>query len=232
MSNRFGGVGNGPYASLNLGTHVGDDPVAVAENRRRFSAMIGAEPVWMNQVHGNRVVDAAAVLGGPVPDADAAFTDRAGVACTVLVADCLPVLLAARNGRAVGAAHAGWRGLAGGVVENALAAVCQSAGCSPADIVCWLGPCIGPGRFEVGEDVLRAFAGPSAADRFVASADVEGQPRWRADLAGLARDRLRAAGVVSISGGTWCTVEDTSRFFSYRRDRRTGRLAAAVWLRE
>lgn len=229
MSTRAGGVSLGRYASLNLGDHVGDDAAAVAENRRRFAQALGAEPVWLRQVHGARVVDAAAVSRAEPPEADGAWTDRPGLACTVLVADCLPVLLAARNGRAVGAAHAGWRGLAAGIVERTLAGVAHAAACEPRDVLAWLGPCIGPDRFEVGSDVLEAFAS-SPVDRFVPSPSREGRARWMADLPGLARDRLIAAGVRDIAGGRRCTVDDASDFFSFRRDGVTGRLAAAVWL--
>jgi polyphenol oxidase len=229
MSTRAGGVGTGAFASLNLGDHVGDTPDVVAENRR-FEQAIEARPVWLRQVHGAHVVDAAAQADATLPQADGAWTDRPGVACVVLVADCLPVLLAARNGRAVGAAHAGWRGLAVDVIEQTLAAVARAAGCANEEIVAWLGPCIGPRRFEVGADVVDALGG-RANDRLVPSAEREGQARWLADLPGLARDRLRTAGVRSIGGGTWCTVDDASRFFSFRRDGVTGRLAAAVWLR-
>jgi len=152
----------------------------------------------------------------------------------VMVADCLPVLVAAPNGGAVGAAHAGWRGLAGGVVERTLAAVCRGASCEPHDLVAWLGPCIGPHAFEVGADVLEAFGArpePTSSTRFRYQPRADGQARWRADLAGLARDRLQAMGVQRISGGTWCTATDRSRFFSFRRDGVTGRMAACIWIR-
>jgi hypothetical protein len=226
MSTREGGVSLGPYSSLNLGSAVGDDAAAVAENRRRFAAATGAEPVWMTQVHGTRVIRL-----GHDQDlvADAAWTDEPGRACTVQVADCLPVLLARRDGRAVGAAHAGWRGLAGGVIESTVRAICAGSGCTPADLVAWLGPCIGAREFEVGADVLAAF--PDGAAHFVSRPRPDGSPRWRADLPALARGRLAAAGITAIAGGTWCTVEDRSSFFSYRRDGVTGRLAAAVWRR-
>lgn len=226
MSTRGGGVGAAPFDSLNLGAAVGDDPAAVAENRRRFGAALGAEPVWLRQVHGTRVVR----LGHDTDlEADAAWTNEPGRACVVQVADCLPVLLARRDGRAVGAAHAGWRGLAAGVVESTVSALCEGTECAPADLVAWMGPCIGPREFEVGADVLAAF--PEGAAHFVSRPRADGSPRWRADLAALARLRLRQAGVSAVAGGDWCTVEDRSRFFSYRRDGVTGRLAAAVWLR-
>lgn len=229
MSTRAGGVSDGPYTSLNLGDHVGDDAAAVAENRRRFAQALGAAPVWLRQVHGARVVDAGAVVPGDVPEADGAWTARPGVACVVLVADCLPVLLAARNGRAVGAAHAGWRGLAAGVVERTLEAVAHAAACDAHEVIAWLGPCIGPKRFEVGADVRDAFAG-SPVERFLPSPGREGRARWMADLPGLAHDRLDAAGVRQVAGAHACTVDGASDFFSFRRDGVTGRLAAAVWL--
>lgn len=242
MSTRAGGVSQRPWNSLNLGDAVGDDPLAVAENRRRFVAAIGARPVWLRQVHGDRVVRATAGLAQAIgatdadpPQADAAWTDEPGVACVVQVADCLPLLLAAPEGRAVAAAHAGWRGLAGGVVEAALASLCAGAGCDAEDVVAWLGPCIGPRRFEVGADVLQAFGeSPTEPDerRFVLGPRVaaDGASRWLANLPQLVRERLARAGVNRISGGDCCTVEDGARFFSYRRDGRTGRLAAAVWI--
>jgi len=235
MSTRAGGVSAAPWDSLNVGTAVGDDPAAVAENRARLAAAAGAAPVWLRQVHGARVVRVgAADLGRDPPAADACWTEETGVACAVQVADCLPVLFAALNGRAVGAAHAGWRGLAAGVVEAALAAVGEAAGCGPGDIAVWLGPCIGPRRFEVGADVLAAFgAAPEAPDRrhFVPRAGADGNPRWLANLPQLARDRLQAVGVRRVAGGGWCTVEQGSDFFSFRRDGVTGRLAALVWRR-
>jgi len=235
MSTRTGGVSQPPWDSLNLGIAVGDDAAAVAENRRRFVALTGALPLWLRQVHGCTVVQASAALAAAEPpQADAAWTDEPGVACVVQVADCMPVLLAAPGGRAVAAAHAGWRGLAGGVVETALAALCTAGRCEPPQVAVWLGPCIGPRRFEVGADVLQAFGqAPDSADplRFVASAPSGALPRWLANLPQLARDRLARAGVRRVSGGDWCTVEQRSRFFSYRRDGVTGRLAAAIWIR-
>lgn len=230
MSTRAGGVSQEPFASLNLGAHVGDDPDHVAHNRALLANRLGVAPVWLNQVHGNRVVvlepgQSAADL----PPADASVTATPGVACAVLVADCLPVLLAADNGRAVGAAHAGWRGLAAGVLEQTVRVVSQAAGCSAGEVHAWLGPCIGPRQFEVGDEVRDAF-GPDGQGSFAAHCRRDGSAAWLADLPALARSRLRSAGVVSVSGGSWCTVEDRGRFFSFRRDRVTGRLAAAVML--
>jgi YfiH family protein len=227
MSTRAGGVSAPPFDSLNLGRSGGDDAAAVAENRRRFEAVLGVPTVYLSQVHGTRVVRLPAE--GPL-EADAAITTRPGIACSVMVADCLPVLFAAPEGRGVGAAHAGWRGLSAGVLEATARALADAAGCRTDHLVAWLGPCIGPGRFEVGADVLEAF-GPAAAARFTPRARPDGSPRWLADLPGLARDRLAALGIDRVSGGNWCTVEDASRFFSFRRDGVTGRMAAAVWLR-
>jgi polyphenol oxidase len=228
MTTRHGGASLAPFDSLNLGARVGDDPAAVAENRRRVAAACGATPVYLAQVHGRAVIRLSAAdaeAGAPEHQADASITTEPGIACAVQVADCLPVLFAAPGGRAVGAAHAGWRGLAGGVLEATLAALCEAAGCEPTEVSAWLGASIGPANFEVGADVLEAFGGAGA--RFVARAT---PGKWLADLPGLAIDRLRAAGVTQVSGGTWCTVADSSRFFSYRRDRVTGRMAALVWI--
>lgn len=228
MTTRAGGVSAAPFDSLNLADHVGDDDASVRRNRESLACRLGVQPHWLRQVHGASVVE---LEGAAEPDepreADGCWTTRPGVACAVLVADCLPVLFAARNGRAVGAAHAGWRGLAAGVVERTLGCVASAAGCEPAAVQAWLGPCIGPRRFEVGEEVVRALGG---GPRFAAQGERAGRARWLADLAGLARDRLHRAGVGSVSGGSWCTVEDASRFFSFRREGRCGRMAGLVWL--
>ncbi len=232
MTTRAGGVSKPPFDSLNLGRSAGDEPAAVDENRRRFEAAIGVPTVYLSQVHGTRVLRLPADAPGP-HEADAAITTQPCIACSVMVADCLPVLLAAPGGRGVGAAHAGWRGLAAGVLDNTVEALTKAAGCAPGELVAWLGPCIGPGRFEVGADVLAAF-GQSPADpgpRFVFRPRADGAPRWLADLPGLARDRLAALGVTQVSGGAWCTADDASRFFSFRREGVTGRMAAAVWIR-
>jgi YfiH family protein len=235
MTERAGGVSVAPYASLNIGTAVGDDPMAVAENRARVAAAMGARPVWLRQVHGARVVRVGADDVDQAPhQADAAWTDERGIACTAQVADCLPVLFATLDGAAVAAAHAGWRGLAAGVLEATLSALCRGTGREPHEVVSWLGPCIGPREFEVGADVLAAFgASPDQPDprRFVSRPRADGTPRWRANLPLLARDRLLAAGVRQLAGSTACTFEDASRFFSFRRDGVTGRLVAAVWRR-
>ena len=235
MTTRHGGVSAAPFDGFNLRDEIGDAPQAVAQNRAQLARAISATPVWLNQVHGARVVrlDAAdAAPGARMHDADASVTSVPGIACTVMVADCLPVLFAAPHGRAVGAAHAGWRGLAGGVLEATLRAVCDAAQCEPAQVQVWLGACIGPARFEVGADVLDAFSARSAgADAGSVARFVPHAPgKWMADLAGLAQGRLRAAGAVALHGANACTVSEASRFFSFRRDRVTGRMAALVWL--
>ncbi len=237
MSTRHGGVSTGPWASLNLGGACGDDPAHVALNRARFAAAVAARPVWLRQVHGTAVVRlTAASAGAELPPADAAWTTEAGIACSVLVADCLPVLLAARDGRAVAAAHAGWRGLAAGVLEATVAALAQGAGVAARDLQVWLGPCIGPQAFEVGADVLAGFgaqAGKVDPVQFVHRARPDGAARWLANLPELAACRLRAAGVpaAAISRAGRCTFSEPSDFFSFRRDGVTGRLAAAIWRR-
>ena len=232
MTTREGGVSSGPYASMNIGVAVGDDADRVAANRDRFAAACGAAPVFLHQVHGRTIVRvgaADALPGAGVHEADALFTTEPGIACAVQAADCLPVLFSAPDGRAVGAAHAGWRGLAAGVLEATVAALCEATGCRPAELQAWLGACIGPRAFEVGADVLEACGvDPSRADSIRFRPARPG--KWLADLAGLARDRLGGAGVERVSGAGWCTVEDASRFFSFRRDRLTGRMAAAVWI--
>jgi len=234
MTTRAGGISAPPWDSMNLGMGSGDAPDRVQANRERFAAAIGATPVFLRQVHGARVValDASSAHAS-VEAADASWTREPGVACAVLVSDCLPVLFAAPQARAVGAAHAGWRGLSAGVLERCALAVCAGASCEPHELVAWLGPCIGPQAFEVGADVLIAFGVEpqhASGERFRYQPRADGDPRWRADLAGLARDRLAALGVRRVSGGSWCTVEDRSRFFSFRRDGVTGRMAAAVWI--
>ena len=228
MSTRAGGVSAGAFDSLNLGRSAGDAFAAVDENRRRFAAALGARPVWLSQVHGTHVLRLPLDEGQASIGADAAITTQPGIACTVMVADCLPVLFAAPGGSGVGAAHAGWRGLASGLLEATVTALCEAAACAPGELQAWLGPSIGPRQFEVGADVVEAFGG---GGHFVARPRPDGALRWLADLPGLARDRLRAAGLTHVSGGGVCTVEDRSRFFSFRRDGTTGRMAAAVWLR-
>lgn len=232
MSTREGGVSGGRYESMNVGVAVGDEPDHVAVNRARFTEACAAAPVFLRQVHGTRVVQVGvddADSGATAHEADASFTTEPGVACTVQVADCLPVLFSAPQGRAVAAAHAGWRGLSAGVLEATVAALCEAARCRPAELEAWLGACIGRRAFEVGADVLEAFdVDPLHAGSHRFSPMRPG--KWLADLAGLARDRLAATGVERVSGCGWCVVEEASRFFSFRRDGVTGRMAAAVWI--
>jgi len=222
VSLRSGGASGGPFASLNLGGHVGDDPAAVAENRARLAVSLGlpAEPLWLEQVHGS---DVASFGGARAPMADASVALEQGQVCAVLVADCLPVLLADREGTCVAAAHAGWRGLAAGVIEKTVA----SLPVAPERLVAWLGPAIGPDAFEVGAEVREQFLAVDAGAEGLFRPSPAG--RWMADLFGLARRRLAAAGVTSVQGGGLCTVSDPGRFFSYRLDGLTGRLAALVW---
>ena len=234
MTTRRGGASAPPWDGFNLGNAVGDAPAAVDANRAAFAEAIGATPLWLRQTHGTRLVRLTPeVATGAAPQADASLATEPGLACTVQVADCLPILYADRRGRAVAAAHAGWRGLAGGIAELTLLAVCEEASCEPAEVAVWLGACIGPARFEIGADVLQAFGRDPGRDdasgRFVARGP-QHPGKWLADLAGLARDRLLAAGARDIDGGGWCTVGDASRFYSFRRDGVTGRMAAAVWL--
>ncbi|MEZ5644157.1 MAG: peptidoglycan editing factor PgeF [Burkholderiaceae bacterium] len=243
FTTREGGASALPFDGFNLGEHVGDDPAAVAANRQSLAGQIGRRPVFLRQVHGVQVarIDATCDDG---QSADACLSTSADVACTIMVADCLPVLFADRRSRAVAAAHAGWRGLAAGVLEAAVGALRQAsakdAGNPPPatdDIVAWLGPCIGPDAFEVGEDVRQAFLPFHGDVRPYVRPTKEG--KYLADLAGLARQRLHALGINGVYGNdgsvNWCTVTQSSRFFSHRRDARvlgsSGRMAACVWLR-
>ena len=221
MTTREGGVSAEPYASWNLGDHVQDDSLAVAANRALLRQNLPAEPVWLNQVHGTLVVQADAVIG--VPDADAAFTRQPGTVCAVLTADCLPVLFCARDGSVVAAAHAGWRGLAAGVLEAALFAM----DVAPDKVMAWMGAAIGPCAFEVGVEVRDTFIAshPQAAAAFTPHRD-----KWLADLYRLTRIRLEACGVTTVSGGGLCTYTDAARFYSYRRDGVTGRMATLIWI--
>lgn len=221
---RGGGVSGDPFASLNLGDHVGDDPSAVKENRRLVGANLPGEPLWLNQVHGVRVVNGGREWDSP-PEADGVFSRRAGRVCVVMTADCLPVLLCDRTGTVVAAAHAGWRGLAAGI----LAQTVEAMGCPAEEILAWLGPAIGPTAFEVGGEVLDTFARaePLAADHFQPTSE---PGKWFADLPGLARQALARCGVRQVWGGECCTVSDSQRFFSHRRDRCSGRMGAFIWL--
>lgn len=224
VTTRRGGVSRGRYASLNLAAHVGDDPAAVAANRERLAAGAGlpTAPLWLRQVHGTTVVTAE--RAGIEPEADAAVARSPGRVLAVLTADCLPVLMAARDASVIAVAHAGWRGLAAGVVEAALAEMRVPA----ENVVAWFGPAIGPRYYFVGADVPAAFArAPGRSAAFAAA----GPGRWRCDLAALARARLATAGVDEIGGGGLCTYNDAESFYSYRRDGETGRFASLLWIR-
>lgn len=218
---RTGGCSPAPWASFNLGDHVGDAPARVAANRAELRRQLPSEPLWLTQVHGTTVVDAALAPQGA--SADASFSRLPGQVCAVMTADCLPVLFCDRAGTVVAAAHAGWRGLLDGVLENAIVAL-QVA---PGELLAWLGPAIGPACFEVGNDVRAAFV---ARDAEAAGCFRPHGSKWLADIYALARQRLQQAGVTAISGGGACTVSDAERYFSYRRDGVTGRMATLIWL--
>jgi len=221
---RHGGVSLPPYDSLNLGDHVGDDEQAVARNRQLLAAVaeLPQMPLWLEQVHGTRVV----TLGGQIPQdrrADAVYSNVVGQVCAVMTADCLPVLFASQAGDEIAAAHAGWRGLCNGVLENTVAHFTAL----PGQITAWLGPAIGPSQFEVGPEVRAAFM---AADSAAAAAFVPHGEKFLANIYLLARQRLQRAGIFAIDGGDRCTMSETSHFFSYRRDGITGRLASLIWV--
>ncbi len=220
---RTGGVSQGEFDSLNLAAHVGDNPLSVAENRRRFqiACALPDEPAWLKQVHGTRVVIGSSAL--TKPEADAIVAREAGVVCTILSADCLPVVLTTEDGSEVAAAHAGWRGLSAGILEETVAAIKAS----PEQILAWLGPAISKPAFEVGAEVRQQFLNKreAAADFF----SLNDRGRWQADLYGLAALRLESCGVTQVFGGRRCTHTEQDRFFSYRRDGRCGRMATFIF---
>jgi polyphenol oxidase len=222
---RSGGCSSAPFDTLNVGTHVGDVPERVRENRQRVCAALRlpGEPLWLEQVHGATVFELHDRSGAAPAAADALIVRRAGEVAVIQVADCMPVLFASRDTACVAAAHAGWRGLVGGVLEATVARLGD-----PSALTAWLGPAIGPRHFEVGEEVRAAFVAhePQAASAFAANQ----RGRWQCDLAALARQRLRRLGVREVFGGDYCTYADPARFFSYRRDGQCGRMAALVWL--
>lgn len=226
VTTRSGGHSPAPYNSLNLGEHVGDRPLCVQRNRKRLAEFLDlpGEPKWLQQVHGTSVVDAA--LSRPGVTADASFSREPGAVCAVMTADCLPVFFCSDDGDEIALAHGGWRGLAAGVLESTVNAMRTP----PARILAWLGPAIGPGHFEVGEEVRAAFEekNPTATQAFRPSAG----DRWLADIYALARQQLKKTGVKNISGGNECTFQDHERFYSYRRDgHRSGRMASLIWMR-
>jgi hypothetical protein len=221
ITTRHGGVSRGAHASMNLGTRVNDDPDCVQRNRDLLRRYLPGEPRWLAQVHGTHAVEADGVAF-PV-EADAAFTRNRGVVCAVMIADCLPVLLCDRDGSVVAAAHAGWRGLSAGVIESAV----KATGIAPRRLLAYLGPAIGPEAFEVGQDVFDAFVSRERAAAQAFRPRTAG--KWLCDLFALARQRLNALGIHAISGGGLCTYSDPARFFSHRRDKLTGRMAALIW---
>lgn len=222
QTTRNGGTSKAPWASFNVGDHVGDDATAVAANRALLVSRLPAEPLWLTQVHGIAAVDAD--QRPKIRDADAAFARQPGSVCVVMTADCLPVLLCDRRGTIVAAAHAGWRGLAAGVLESTVAAMKVD----PGELLVWLGPAIGPRCFEVGDEVRNAFVAdnPAAGLAFVSHE----AGKWLCDIYLLARQRLQRMGIMAISGGGECTVTEADRYFSYRRDGVTGRMASLIWL--
>ncbi len=224
QTTRRGGVSAAPYDSLNLGTHVGDAPLAVARNRQLLAELLPSEPVWLSQVHGTAVIDTKAA-GCGAHEADACISRNKGAVCVVMTADCLPVLLCDDLGSVVGAAHAGWRGLCEGVIEHTVGAM----NVPPPSLRAWLGPAIGPAAFEVGEEVRTAFIArePQAAEAFVPAQE---DNKYLADLYLLARQRLNALGITRIHGGGFCTYTDRERFFSHRRDGVSGRMGTFIWL--
>jgi hypothetical protein len=222
QTTRKGGTSAAPYDSFNLGSHVGDNPLAVTRNRMLLAPLMPSEPVWLNQVHGVTVADAG--HAGCLPQADASISAHPGAVCAVMTADCLPLLLCDDKGSVVGAAHAGWRGLCDGVIEQTVHAMQVPA----SSLMAWLGPAIGPAAFEVGAEVRAAFVAkqPQAATAFVAGVD----GKWMADIYQLARLRLNALGITRIYGGDLCTYNDPERFYSYRRDGASGRMGTFIWL--
>ena len=218
---RTGGASQGAYDSLNAALHVGDDPGLVSRNRETISALLHlpSEPVWLQQTHSNRAVKA--IMNDSPLVADASFSDRPGVVCTVLTADCLPILACSTDGTEIAAMHGGWRGLLDGIIDNTLAALCNK------DLIIWLGPAIGPECFEVGNEVRAAFLAKSAL--YASAFKQHGQDKWLADIYEIARINLAALGIDKIYGGNFCTVTDQERFFSYRRDKVTGRMATLIW---
>ena len=222
ITTRHGGVSLPPFDSLNLGDHVNDNPHAVAQNRTILRQLLPSEPLWLKQVHGTGVANADNATENP--EADASVAHARNSVCVVMTADCLPVLLCNDAGTAVAAAHAGWRGLVSGVIERSVEAMAVS----PDSIMAYLGPAIGPAAFEVGDEVRLEFMehAPAAQQAFVP----HGPGKWLADIYLLARQRLNALGVTRVYGGDACTYTDKSRFFSYRRDGVTGRMAALIWM--
>lgn len=222
QTTRLGGFSQGDFAELNLAAHVGDDPITVNRNRQLLAPWLPSEPVWLNQVHGVTVVDAG--VASCVSDADASYSNKKGAVCAVMTADCLPLLVCDQSGTEVAAIHAGWKGLLDGVIESTI----QTMQSAPESLLVWMGPAIGPTAFEVGTEVKSAFIDQQmeAEAAFVPNPN----DKWLGDLYLLARLRLQRLGVKYIHGGELCTYSDNQRFFSYRRDGVTGRMATLIWL--
>ena len=234
ITTRSGGVSSAPYDSLNLGAHVGDSPERVAENRRLTNLLIPSEPIWLNQIHSTLVSTPAQRMkldGQPIV-ADAAMTSKPNEVLAILTADCLPVLFSSRDGSVIGAAHAGWKGLCSGVLENTVSEILFAhPHLTSSDLLAYLGPAIGPEVYEVGEDVYHSFEASSCG---IGKGDFQVIPskkgKYLANLYSIAKNRLQTAGLIHISGGTYCTFLDSSHFYSYRRDGVTGRFASFIWI--
>ena len=222
QTTRKGGASTAPYDSFNLGSHVGDNPLIVARNRMQLAHLMPSEPIWLNQVHGVSVVDAG--QADCLPQADACVSTHHGAVCVVMTADCLPILLCDEQGSVVGAAHAGWRGLCDGVIEQTV----QAMKVPHSTIMAWLGPAIGPAAFEVGAEVRDAFVAKQTQS--VAAFVPGNNGKWLADIYHLARLRLNAMGINRIYGGDQCTYSNAERYYSYRRDGVTGRMGTFIWL--
>jgi len=233
-STRVGGVSKPPFDSLNFGLNAGDESADVMQNRALLRSTLPSEPIWLKQIHGVTVSTPAMRKSSGIDpfEADASVTNIPNEVLAVLTADCMPVLFASKAGDVIGAAHAGWRGLSGGVLENTIEAMCTlSPNLTPQDISAWMGPAIGPTAFEVGEDVLQAFSSLSQSALSQAFTPIIGRPgKYLANLYILARDRLSSLGLTQIAGGGFCTFTDQDRFFSYRRDKATGRFASLIWI--
>ncbi len=215
---RNGGVSLPPYASLNLGDHVGDDPAAVAENRQRLN--LPTEAIWLKQTHSTQIIDAAHSLPGQM-EADGSYTNQPHIICTVLTADCLPLLICNKQGTQVAAVHVGWRGLAAGIIEAALEKFTDNSG-----LLVWLGPAIGPDNYEVGNEVRQIFMAQNPATKTAFAAQGK---KWRMNIYHLARQRLQMLGITAIYGGNHCSYRERQHFYSYRREGMTGRMASLIW---
>jgi polyphenol oxidase len=218
---RTGGMSQGGYANLNPAAHVGDNPELVNQNRQIIKTMLNlpSEPVWLNQTHSNRAIKAIAT--DTLQQADASYTDQPGVVCAVMTADCLPLLVCSSDGTEIAAIHAGWRGLLDGVIDNTINALQNK------DLLVWLGPAIGPERFEIGAEVRTAYLAKNAG--YAPAFKQHGQDKWLADIYQLARINLATLGISKVYGGGFCTITDHERFYSYRRDQVTGRMATLIW---